>query len=618
MNLETHWALNPVRNASSSMTSNPKQPEHGYAKFFHLHRENIRAHLNGSQDSEEPLLPSFFPPASFWTASEKDLFFHGLSVFSRLRPDLIAEHIKTKNTLDVCVYLDALHTASLQHSPEIPTRMSLDPAMEVSERWIEHEEIMAQELATSDRCSWSFGAKGVDNNQNRAKCSCPNEPIRKSLPAGFELEANGYLNHLDPTCLTVIESVIREAEPEPENEDLQKFPPLEFATGSTLIDSASKDPASVASRAGEQPSDSDDHDDVPMETQLPMLSDDVEKELYRQTLLRRRLRKRLYMRRKRAEQTGRTIIMEDGKLRPGRPRKRAKLSNVRQKGQSKDGSIEGPDREHDDDEPLPMPEALKEPTQLSSEEADADEDLINEKQGLGGATKPYRVKEFFQESNMDGQAFSRIDLNFFNLSTLGRLLRLFASLNKSPRKLDDVSISTQSIQLMVNITKEFVSELIRHAIITKEQEIRMKRSLRVWKYDRDEINHENVAECLASIGLANISKEQYFTKLLKETKLRSKNRSYPDGDLSGDEQLNIPSDPAQPAGFILPQSLQWCSLPHYQQFYPDDDLLSESIDEEQVKKELADEDILDKEDMLRSKDFEVLLWEKNRIGSHIS
>lgn len=119
------------------------------------------------------------------------------------------------------------------------------------------------------------------------------------------------------------------------------------------------------------------------------------------------------------------------------------------------------------------------------------------------------------------------------------------------------------------------------------------------------------------MGLTNISKEQYFTKLLEKTKLRSKDRSYPDEDLAGNEQSSGPTDPAQPAGFILPQSLQWCSLPHYQQFYPADELLSELIDEEQLKKELVEEDVLDKEDELRSTDFEAFLREKDRVDTQL-
>ena len=35
--------------------------------------------------------------------------------------------------------------------------------------------------------------------------------------------------------------------------------------------------------------------------------------------------------------------------------------------------------------------------------------------------------------------------------------------------------------------KEFVSEIVRRAIVLKEQEIRLKAKLKVWKYDPEEV-----------------------------------------------------------------------------------------------------------------------------------
>lgn len=65
---------------------------------------------------------------------------------------------------------------------------------------------------------------------------------------------------------------------------------------------------------------------------------------------------------------------------------------------------------------------------------------------------------------------------------------MFNSLDESPRNLDAVSISADSIRILINITTEFVSEVIHRAIITKEQEIRLKQSIKVWRYDRDEVS----------------------------------------------------------------------------------------------------------------------------------
>ena len=49
------------------------------------------------------------------------------------------------------------------------------------------------------------------------------------------------------------------------------------------------------------------------------------------------------------------------------------------------------------------------------------------------------------------------------------------------------SISVCCVPLLKEIVKEFVSEIVRHAIVLKEQEIRLKAKLKVWKYDPEEV-----------------------------------------------------------------------------------------------------------------------------------
>lgn len=219
---------------------------------------------------------------------------------------------------------------------------------------------------------------------------------------------------------------------------------------------------------------------------------------YRYDLLRR-LRKRLYMRRKRAEQTGRTVVPGSVKLRPGRqrrtrkpPKPRPKTYKTRRKlqlGESRRGLV----KDH-----------LDSPGKSSvSSEAMEDEDMLYESHSKGGTTKPYRVRKFFQEHGVDAQALASMDLTLFHLSTLARLIRcdrlnkfvafaehvnrLYYSVHESNVDADDASISADAIRFLGTVTTEFVSEIIRRVIITKEQEIRLKRELKVWKYDPDEV-----------------------------------------------------------------------------------------------------------------------------------
>jgi hypothetical protein len=73
------------------------------------HISSTRHHLTGKPEHPEPpYAPSFHPPTGYWTPTEKALFFHALSVHSRLRPDLIAASIGTKSTVDVATYLSLL------------------------------------------------------------------------------------------------------------------------------------------------------------------------------------------------------------------------------------------------------------------------------------------------------------------------------------------------------------------------------------------------------------------------------------------------------------------------------------------------------------------------------
>ncbi|CDO69851.1 hypothetical protein BN946_scf184884.g10 [Trametes cinnabarina] len=133
-----------------------------YLSFYSDHVDDFKAHLAGT-DGHQSLPPSYFPPNAHWTATEKDAFFHALAVHSRLRPDLIAEEVKTKSVPDVCVYLALLDQASreashqtiyvgAEHKRKDPriARKDLPIALEVPEDWVKQEEAMAESVAASE------------------------------------------------------------------------------------------------------------------------------------------------------------------------------------------------------------------------------------------------------------------------------------------------------------------------------------------------------------------------------------------------------------------------------------------------------------------------------------
>ncbi len=136
----------------------PAEVDPIYLTFFSESVNDFRAHLSG-RDGDDPPPASYFALRSHWSSAEKDAFFRGLAVHSRLRPDLIAEEVKTKTVPDVCVYLAILeegerelaqgttyvdepnHASGAQHS-----RRELPAALEVSEEWVAFEDRMADAM----------------------------------------------------------------------------------------------------------------------------------------------------------------------------------------------------------------------------------------------------------------------------------------------------------------------------------------------------------------------------------------------------------------------------------------------------------------------------------------
>jgi len=135
---------------SADLATKPLDP-----KYFNGLLDNInntQDHLAGNDGT--PLSPSFLPPNAIWTPREKDTFFHALSIYSRFRPDLISHEIKTKSVPDVCNYLSVLHLAASRQETAVPYpqwRQNLSIAMEVSPEWVAMEEEAACEVIAREQ-----------------------------------------------------------------------------------------------------------------------------------------------------------------------------------------------------------------------------------------------------------------------------------------------------------------------------------------------------------------------------------------------------------------------------------------------------------------------------------
>jgi hypothetical protein len=415
-----------------------------YLDDFRKHQISVRAHLKGKQENDPTLPPSFFLPASLWTSSEKDLFFHGLTLYSRFRPDLIADHIKTKSVFDVCVYLHVLRVSTISrgHEPDPSTREIIEPAMEMSERWVEYEEQMAAALTPVDSCCQSL-ENSKKPTQSNCSCASPKIRITPAEPGLTPSSQKAYMAHLDSTRLAILESIIWESQSD--DVDIENTMLLEQAPGISplaephdlesefqgiichfcslmLSFKPSTPPAPNIQPAPLEPSITTLTPLLPLANPGPQESscnphEGIVKPTFTNNSHLRRLQKRLYMRRKRAEKVGRSLIPVSIEPLPGRERRSRKPSKSRSKiSHSKRtiGLSSGSSKLVFDgiQPPIDPSESL-------------DESWF-EPRSRGGPTKPYRVKKTFRENDIDAHTLSEMGLDIFHLPTLARLMRYYS------------------------------------------------------------------------------------------------------------------------------------------------------------------------------------------------
>ncbi|KAI5124968.1 hypothetical protein M0805_007394 [Coniferiporia weirii] len=237
-----------------------------YVKLFQTHLTRVSDHLNGVNTGHGPCLPSFVPPAGYWTSEDKDLFFHALSTHSKLRPDLIAAEIPGKSVVDVCVYLDLLAEASARE-PRKWKRSSFHPALEVSEKWVQFEESQVRTMA-------ALGAKWEKEHRMERRANALRdertalrdqigERIAKGRDREYEKrrsmvfkefqamqeaqwEKEDYMGELCDVHLTVMDSILREAEEPSENTPVDQGPASSLPKATSLIPDSVTDPALLA------------------------------------------------------------------------------------------------------------------------------------------------------------------------------------------------------------------------------------------------------------------------------------------------------------------------------------------------------------------------------------
>lgn len=455
-----------------------------YLRHFGQHAQTTHLHLQGL-DPSVPLQPFYTEsPASYWTSAEKSAFFHALSIHSRLRPDLIAECVKTKNVVDICAYMDMLEEGVRAEGSEV-TRSEVEAAMEVSDKWIELEEENATAIV-AHATKWEAETLKIARDKEiklklklkkiskakRGEAKSAEELKRQRLKrkawrkeCRLKWNKEDIMQSLGVAHLKVIDNILRE-----EEETL--------AAATTSRQSTAEPPQPPV------PSDEEMIDPILRSNPMPVsgpststLSVDLESSAIPENLSpasRRRLQKRLHMRRKRAEAAGRSDQLPVQRAKPGRK------SKPRKKRKTEGGSVvvedDDEDEEHD-------PRHLR----------------------VGGKTRHYKIKSVFESTDVDAEALHKKGLGLFHLSALSKLMRLvefliygcYCMLNihgyRMYNLLHDVhpnistEISADAIQFLYAHVVRYISELVRHAIVSREQEREFKAHTKVWRFNSDQV-----------------------------------------------------------------------------------------------------------------------------------
>ncbi|KAG5643165.1 hypothetical protein DXG03_001495 [Asterophora parasitica] len=378
---------------------------------------------------------------------------------------------------------------------------------------------------------------------------------------------------------------------------------------------------------------------------------------------RRRFQKRLYMRRKRASLRGEEASAVVAKLRPGRkvvrktPKSRRKtLTN---ESEPQGDSVDGEDALMDVDQDVvavtrPSSSILVETLSQADEEDDEEEEGIDSddesqprKGNKGGLTKHYKIKRGFAVKGIDADTLLNNDLGFFHLSTLSRLMTLYKSGFDTKNSDAVTAISADTIRLLTAIIEEFTTEVVQRTFTSREQENKMKGSIKVYHHQRD-ISVDNVHHVLEMMGMRGLTKRQYFAQLLGEDMSETDEEQLPaedegasegeedkngegendeDGSEDDDEESDDDDDGsphlAEPRIFPdllplnreihpplihLPKSLLAHNSARGTAPATDDLLMPVDTDEEELLEELEDEIELDKTDKVAAKAYEADLW----------
>lgn len=497
-----------------------------YAAQLSEHLDQVRAHLAG-QDGPTPS-PSFNAPRAFWTSTEKNLFFHALSVHSRARPDLIAHEIKTKTTTDVCIYLNLLEDAT--RNVGALRSEDRDAAIEVSDNWIATEEKYARALMRAEPAAEEEALqqqREEDMRIHRLAIRAPKKSGQerdrdgeKARKAAFDLwlydkqkdwETEDALRDFDAPMLTAVYRVLREAE-EAGKEDEQLMDPV---LGDASLLGSTANPSAIPARAPD-----------PEGTQsLVELSPGA----------RRRLQKRLHMRKKRAEAKGVPLDETAGRLKTGRKSHKgaSKSRSVSFVTETTSPTLEDNGAHEDnlahkekDDQVDPENQTVQEPQRP---------------QKVSGATLPYKRLEKLEKLGLNAERLHEDGLGLLHPIGISKLMQLYNRLHDVPPSVGS-QISGEVMKLLNAHVIHFTTQLVHRTVIVREQEQLAKMHSKVWRLGENQtVAVANVEHALSMMSSSRLSKRSHFKGLLGRLGIEPQEDSEAGGARERESQKDVHS-----------------------------------------------------------------------------
>ncbi|KAH7921647.1 hypothetical protein BV22DRAFT_1132114 [Leucogyrophana mollusca] len=702
--------------------------EGGYLPSFHRHLAATQAHLAGSilpsvqlEDAAtgKPLQRSsvWRSSTTTWSQSEQNLFFRGLAVHSRWRPDLISGVVRTKNVAEVCEYLSVLEESARaleEDGGDAGGGVIHEAAIEMSDEWVEVEELMAAEVAGHED-EWArariedargeavkrkrkemFSSKAKKRKTEQSEEVVMSADERERLKARFkewkaserfQWDREDLLARLEAVHLQVLDTILREglerrADEEDDEEDastsqgggrkIDAMTPsldrmnvisdnmidpallalsgnapsttIELDTSDAVLPTTSTSYLSLASTTLVEPTRAPSLPVAPSEDALNSGNVDV---ATMSPTSRRRYQKRLYMRRKRAQQNGEAVVTDITRMKPGRKDRRAK-EKTRDSGEVVDT------QSHTPPEPASMPASLSLPP-VDAEEPEEGENKPAPRQKVRGKTRFYKIKAEFETAGINAGWLREHSMDLLHPSALGKLMGVYRSIEDVSDDSTTSFASADLLQYLQACVVAFLTDVMHHVIVSREQEGKLKARSKVWRSALDQIAPAAIEQAVKTVSGKSADRKAHFARLfahhgvppsINTGKGKGTATDGFDGDLEQgndkdqDNMFPLPSLPAYreihapivrpPAafsadlGFIDTLALSYMKearRSRIARFSPPKeaeesmDLLPVETDEDAILAELAEEDGVDESDRRAEQAYEGHLWGEVK-GTH--